>query len=121
LANQQSPTVAARARHRIALRLLPYLFILYIIAFLDRTNISSAALEIPRELGFSDNVIGVGSGIFFIGYLLLEIPGAGDCRALERSAMDCPHHGDLGPSHSVDGVYPHTSPVLHCSLFVGSG
>lgn len=76
MANQPSPAVADRARHRIALRLLPYLFVLYIIAFLDRTNISSAALEIPRELGFSDNVIGVGSGIFFIGYLLLEIPGA---------------------------------------------
>jgi len=72
----QSPTVADRARRRIALHLLLYLFILYIVAFLDRTNISSAALEIPHELGFSDNVIGVGSGIFFIGYLLLEIPGA---------------------------------------------
>jgi len=76
LANQPSPTVADRARRRIALRLLPYLFTLYIIAFLDRTNISSAALEIPHELGFSDNVIGMGSGIFFIGYFLLEIPGA---------------------------------------------
>ena len=76
MANLHSSTVADRARHRIALRLLPYLFILYIIAFLDRTNISSAALEIPHELGFSDSVIGVGSGIFFIGYLLLEIPGA---------------------------------------------
>jgi len=76
LANLQSSTVADRARRRIALRLLPYLFILYIVAFLDRTNISSAALEIPHELGFSDNIIGVGSGIFFIGYLVLEIPGA---------------------------------------------
>jgi len=76
LAKQPSPTVADRARRRIALRLLPYLFTLYIIAFLDRTNISSAALEIPHELGFSDNVIGMGSGIFFIGYFLLEIPGA---------------------------------------------
>ena len=76
MANLQSSPVADRARRRIALRLLPYLFFLYIIAFLDRTNISSAALEMPRELGFSDNVIGIGSGIFFIGYFLLEIPGA---------------------------------------------
>jgi ACS family tartrate transporter-like MFS transporter len=76
LANQPSPAVADRARRRIAVRLLPYLFTLYIIAFLDRTNISSAALEMPHELGFSDNVIGIGSGIFFIGYFLLEIPGA---------------------------------------------
>ena len=64
-----------RTRHRIALRLLPYVFLLYVIAFLDRMNISTAALEMPRDLGFSDRVIGLGSGIFFLGYILLEIPG----------------------------------------------
>ena len=68
--------VANRARRRVALRLLPYLAILYIIAFLDRTNISTAALQMPRELGFDDRVLGFGSGIFFAGYFLLEIPGA---------------------------------------------
>jgi ACS family tartrate transporter-like MFS transporter len=71
-----STSLADRARHRIALRLLPFLFLLYVIAFLDRTNISSAALEMPRELGFNDKIVGIGSGIFFLGYLLLEIPGA---------------------------------------------
>jgi len=68
--------VADRARRRVALRLLPYLALLYIIAFLDRTNISTAALQMPRELGFDDRVLGFGSGIFFAGYFLLEIPGA---------------------------------------------
>ena len=68
--------VANRARRRVALRLLPYLAILYIIAFLDRTNISTAALQMPQELGFDDRVLGLGSGIFFAGYFLLEIPGA---------------------------------------------
>lgn len=68
--------VANLARRRVALRLLPYLAILYIIAFLDRTNISTAALQMPRELGFDDRVLGLGSGIFFAGYFLLEIPGA---------------------------------------------
>lgn len=65
-----------RTRHRIALRLLPYLFFLYVIAFLDRMNISTAALEMPHDLGFSDRVLGLGSGIFFLGYILLEIPGS---------------------------------------------
>ncbi len=68
--------VAHRARRRIARRLLPFLFLLYIIAFLDRMNVGAAALQMPHDLGFSDHVIGLGAGIFFIGYFLLEIPGA---------------------------------------------
>jgi MFS transporter, ACS family, tartrate transporter len=68
--------VANRARRRVAFRLLPYLAILYIIAFLDRSNISTAALQMPHDLGFNDRVLGLGSGIFFAGYFLLEIPGA---------------------------------------------
>jgi sugar phosphate permease len=68
--------VAERARRRIARRLLPFLFLLYVIAFLDRMNIGAAALEMPRDLGFSDRVVGLGAGVFFLGYLLLEIPGA---------------------------------------------
>lgn len=68
--------VAQRARHRITRRLLPYLFLLYVIAFLDRMNVGAAALQMPRDLGFTDRVIGLGAGIFFVGYFVLEIPGA---------------------------------------------
>jgi ACS family tartrate transporter-like MFS transporter len=68
--------VAQRARHRTAARLLPFLFILYVIAFLDRMNVGAAALQMPHDLGFSAGVIGMGAGIFFWGYFLLEIPGA---------------------------------------------
>ena len=68
--------VAHRARRHTARRLLPFLFILYIVAFLDRMNVGAAALQMPGDLGFSDRVIGLGSGIFFLGYVLLEIPGA---------------------------------------------
>jgi len=68
--------VERRARRRIASRLLPFLFILYIIAFLDRVNVSYAALEMSRALRFSDAVFGFGAGVFFVGYVLLEIPGA---------------------------------------------
>jgi len=70
------PDVAQRARKRIAARLLPFLFFLYVIAFLDRMNIGAAALQMPGDLGFSDKVVGLGAGIFFVGYVLLEIPGA---------------------------------------------
>ena len=70
------PEVGERARHRIARRLLPFLFLLYVIAFLDRMNVGAAALQMPHDLGFSEGVIGMGAGIFFLGYFLLEIPGA---------------------------------------------
>jgi ACS family tartrate transporter-like MFS transporter len=70
------PAVAARARRRIMRRILPYLFFIYIIAFLDRVNVGYAALEMSKDLGFSAEVYGFGAGIFFIGYFLLEIPGS---------------------------------------------
>lgn len=68
--------VGDQARRRIALRLLPFLFLLYVIAFLDRVNVGFAGLEMSRGLGFSDRVFGLGAGIFFAGYFLFEIPGA---------------------------------------------
>jgi ACS family tartrate transporter-like MFS transporter len=71
----QPAQVAERARRRIARRIMPYLFILYIIAYLDRVNVSYAKLEMNSDLHFSEQVYGVGAGIFFIGYFLLEIPG----------------------------------------------
>lgn len=72
-ANQE---LASRTVRRITRHLIPYLFILYIIAFLDRVNVAYAALDMTADLGFSPEVFGFGAGIFFIGYFLLEIPGA---------------------------------------------
>jgi ACS family tartrate transporter-like MFS transporter len=66
--------IAERTRRRITRRLLPFLFTLYIISYLDRVNLGYAALDMTRELGFSNAVFGAGAGIFFIGYFLLEIP-----------------------------------------------
>jgi ACS family tartrate transporter-like MFS transporter len=67
--------LATRTRRRIGLRLLPYLFVLYIIAFLDRVNVGFAALQMSSDLKFSPEVYGFGAGIFFIGYFLFEVPG----------------------------------------------
>ena len=58
--------VAHRARRRIMRHILPYLFFLYIIAFLDRVNVGYAALEMTKDLGFTAKVYGFGAGIFFI-------------------------------------------------------
>jgi ACS family tartrate transporter-like MFS transporter len=67
---------ADRTRKTIAWRLLPFLFLLYVIAFLDRTNVGAAALQMPGDLGFNEQVVGLGSGMFFLGYVVLQIPGA---------------------------------------------
>lgn len=66
----------ASARSRIAWRLLPFLFLLYIANYLDRTNIAYATLGMKGDLGLTDSVFGTASGIFFIGYFALQIPGA---------------------------------------------
>lgn len=68
-------TVGARARRRVTRRLMPYLFLLYIIAYLDRVNVGYASLEMTKDLGFTPEVYGFGAGVFFVGYFLLEIPG----------------------------------------------
>jgi len=55
---------------------MPLLFLLYVVNFLDRVNLTYAVLDMRRDLGFSDAVYGFGAGVFFLGYLLLEVPGA---------------------------------------------
>lgn len=55
-------------------RLIPFLFLLYIVSFLDRVNVGFAALEMNRDLGLSPAVYGFGAGIFFIGYSAFEVP-----------------------------------------------
>src|SRR5881296_4291493 len=67
---------AEHARRRIALRLLPFLFVLYIANYLDRTSVAYAAIGMARDLGFNDHVLGMGIGVFFISYVALQIPGA---------------------------------------------
>ena len=68
--------LADRTRHHTALRLLPFLFVLYVTNYLDRTSVAYAAIGMSRDLGFSDRVYGLGAGIFFLSYVALQIPGA---------------------------------------------
>src|SRR5690349_16986833 len=71
----QADTIASSCRARVTRRLLPYLFVLYVVAYLDRVNVGFAAFGLKADLHFTDQVIGLGAGIFFFGYVLLEIPG----------------------------------------------
>ena len=63
-------------RRKIGWRVLPFIFVLYIFSYLDRANVGFAKLAMVDDLKFSEEVFGLGFGIFFIGYLFLEIPGA---------------------------------------------
>src|SRR5437016_2952654 len=66
--------LSAVTLHKVTWRLIPFLFVLYVIAWLDRVNVGFAALEMNADLEFSSATFGVGSGIFFLGYCLFEIP-----------------------------------------------
>ena len=68
--------LADRTRRKVARRIIPFVFVLYIISYLDRANVAFAKLSMVKELGFSEAVFGFGAGIFFLGYLFLEVPGA---------------------------------------------
>lgn len=72
------PTALDRARRKAYTRLLPLLFLSYVVAYVDRVNVSFAKLNMQQDLeplGFTEAAFGFGMGIFFVGYLLLEIPG----------------------------------------------
>jgi MFS family permease len=59
---------------RIAFRIMPFLILLHVVSWLDRVNVGFAKLRMVSDLGFSEAVYGFGAGIFFVGYLLFEIP-----------------------------------------------
>jgi len=63
-----------RTLRAVSRRLLPFLFVLYVFSYLDRTNVSIAALQMNDELRFSSSVFGLGAGLFSAGYALFEIP-----------------------------------------------
>jgi ACS family tartrate transporter-like MFS transporter len=69
-----NPDVATITLRKVTLRLIPFLFLLYIVAWLDRVNVGFAALQMNSNLGFSSAAFGFGSGVFFLGYCLCEVP-----------------------------------------------
>ncbi len=69
-----APDFEEATYQKVARRLIPFLFVCYIIAFLDRVNVGFAKLQMAPDLNFGDAVYGFGAGIFFIGYFLFEVP-----------------------------------------------
>ena len=72
----EAPIDAKALYRRITRRLIPYLFVLYIVAYIDRVNVGFAAMDMKRQLHFSDTVYGTGAGMFFLGYALFDLPSS---------------------------------------------
>ena len=70
----KAPDVATATLRKVSVRLIPFLFVLYIVAWLDRVNVGFAALQMNSDLRFSSAAFGFGSGVFFLGYCLFEVP-----------------------------------------------
>lgn len=66
--------IEKRTLKKITWRIVPFIMILYLIAYIDRVNIGFAALTMKEDLGFTASVLGFGAGIFFLGYFLFEVP-----------------------------------------------
>jgi MFS transporter, ACS family, tartrate transporter len=67
-------TLESRTHRKLQVRLLPFLFLLYVIAFIDRINIGFAALTMNKELAITPQQFGFAAGVFFVGYFLFEVP-----------------------------------------------
>jgi len=67
-------SLESTAYHKVDVRLLPFLFLCYILAYLDRVNVGFAKLQMLKELSMSDAAFATGAGIFFIGYFFFEVP-----------------------------------------------
>jgi len=73
-AGDAAESVGPTTLSKVGWRLLPFLLLLYVVAWLDRVNIGFAALQMNADMGFSNTVYGFGAGVFFIGYALFEVP-----------------------------------------------
>jgi D-galactonate transporter len=96
-----------RTVRKVVTRLIPALLVLYVIAYLDRVNVTFAQDKLEQDLGFSGAVYGLGAGIFFIGYFLLEVPSN---LALER----------FGARRWIARIMISWGVISACTMFVSS-
>lgn len=112
----QSPAVdGERIIRRATLKLMPLLGLLYLIAYLDRQNIGFAKLQMVADLGVSEAAYGLGASLFFIGYLLFEIPSN---IMLDRvgAPMVRTDHAVMGRGDGCARLHPQHGHALHPAL-----
>jgi len=74
VSDQSEGRLSPATMSKVSRRLVPFAFLLYVVCYIDRVNISFAALQMNRDLGFSATVYGLGAGLFFVGYVLFQVP-----------------------------------------------
>lgn len=72
--NNESVNIEKQTVSKVTKRIIPFIFISFIIAYLDRVNLSYAALDMNKDLALTSEVFGLVAGIFFLGYVIFEIP-----------------------------------------------
>ncbi|SDM52943.1 MFS transporter, ACS family, tartrate transporter [Fictibacillus solisalsi] len=72
--NQNVSALEKQTMKKVSRRIIPFIFLMYIVSYLDRANIGYASLEMNKALGLTSEMFGIASGIFFIGYFLFEVP-----------------------------------------------
>ena len=95
MAMPASSLLEERVIRKITWRLIPFLMLLYLIAFLDRINVGFAALTMNHDLGLTAEMFGLGSGIFFLGYFVFEVPSTVILHK-RSTLLDRPDHDQLG-------------------------
>jgi len=108
---------AEHTRRHIALRLLPFVFLLYVTNYLDRTSVAYAAIGMARDLGFDDRVFGLGIGIFFVSYVALQIPGAMLAQRWSARGMICATMIVSGALTALTAIV-HTPAQLYLARFL---
>ncbi len=108
-----APTsIETKTIHKIRIRIIPLLFLLYIVAYLDRINIGFAALTMNKELAITSQQFGLLVGIFFFGYFLFEIPSNLLLHKIGARDLDRTHFGYLGNCGHADRIRAPCSPVV---------
>ena len=74
LTSQSTSAFEEATYRKVTWRLVPFLLLCYVVAYLDRVNVGFAKLQMLNDLKFSETIYGLGAGIFFIGYFLFEVP-----------------------------------------------
>ena len=100
----ETSELQVRTMKRVAARLMPALLILYIIAYLDRVNVTFAQDKLESDLGFSGAVYGFGAGVFFIALLLPRGPEQPRAAQVRRAQVDRADHVHLGDHLGVHGA-----------------
>ncbi|WMX57701.1 hypothetical protein [Peribacillus sp. R9-11] len=86
---------------KVTRRIVPFLIVLYVIAFIDRANLGYAALDMNEALALTSKMFGIVSGIFFISYFLFEIPSNVMLEKVRGAKMDCTYSRYVGRRRSV--------------------